>query len=125
MFKSEREHVRHFLPKNVQLRSFWKFNVVVVRNNGKELYKKSVLHVQSCFLLIRPIVVFSPFSLPSPLRIALFYILFEQTLNIFEGFVFSPGQIYILFYAFITIKLLFGGCKAPRTTSGCERYKSV
>ena len=124
MFKSEREHVRHFLQKNVQLRSFWKFNVVVVRNNGKELYKKSVLHVQSCFLLIRPIVVFSPFSLPSPLSITRFF-LFEQTLNIIEGFLFSPGQIYILFHAFITIKLLFWGCKAPRTTSGCERYKSV
>ena len=26
-----------------------KFCVVVVQNNGKELYKKSVLHVQSCF----------------------------------------------------------------------------
>ena len=49
MFKSEREHVRHFLQKNVQLRSFRKFHVVVVRNNGKEMYKKSVLHVQSCF----------------------------------------------------------------------------
>ena len=35
--------------KNVQLRSFWKFHVVVVQNNGKEMYKKSVLHVQSCF----------------------------------------------------------------------------
>ena len=124
MFKSEREHVRHFLQKNVQLRSFWKFNVVVVRNNGKELYKKSLLHVQSCFLLIRPIVVFSPFSLPSPLSITRFF-LFEQTLNIIEGFLFSPGQIYILFHAFITIKLLFWCCKAPRTTSGCERYKSV
>ena len=37
--KSEREHVR----------SFWKFHVVVMQNNGKEMYKKSVLHVQSCF----------------------------------------------------------------------------
>ena len=27
----------------------WKFHVVVVQNNGKEMYKKSVLHVQSCF----------------------------------------------------------------------------
>ena len=34
-------------------RSFWKFHVVVVHNNGKEMYKKSVLHV-----LNRPIVVF-------------------------------------------------------------------
>ena len=34
--------------------------------------QKSVLHVQSCFLLIRPIVVFSQFSLPSPLSITRF-----------------------------------------------------
>ena len=27
------------------------------QNNGKGMYKKSVQHVQSCFLLIRPIVV--------------------------------------------------------------------
>ena len=26
-----------------------KFHFVVVQNNGKEMYKKSVLHVQSCF----------------------------------------------------------------------------
>ena len=26
-----------------------KFHVVVMQNNGKEMYKKSVLHVQSCF----------------------------------------------------------------------------
>ena len=26
-----------------------KFHVAVVQNNGKEMYKKSVLHVQSCF----------------------------------------------------------------------------
>ena len=31
------------------IKSFWKFHVVVVQNNGKEMYKKSVLHVQSCF----------------------------------------------------------------------------
>ena len=30
-------------------KSFWKFCVVVVQNNGKEMYKKSVMHVQSCF----------------------------------------------------------------------------
>ena len=38
------------------------------------------------FLLIRPIVVFSPFSLPSLLSITRFYILFEQILNIIESF---------------------------------------
>ena len=75
--KSEQERVRHFLQ-----RSFWKFHVVVMWNNGKEMYKKSVL-VQSCFLLIRPIAVFHRCSaLPSPLSITRFYILFEQTLNI-------------------------------------------
>ena len=30
-----------------ELGSFWKIQVVVVQNNGKEMYKKSVLHVQS------------------------------------------------------------------------------
>ena len=29
--------------------SFWKFHVVVVQINGKEMYKKRVLHVQSYF----------------------------------------------------------------------------
>ena len=30
-----------------------KFHVVGVQTNGKEMYKKSVLHVQSCFALIK------------------------------------------------------------------------
>ena len=42
-----------------------------------------------CFF--RPIVVFSPFSLPSPLSITRFYILFERTINIIESIAFSPG----------------------------------
>ena len=33
---------------SIKLRHFWKFHVVVVQNNDKEMYKKSVLHVQSC-----------------------------------------------------------------------------
>ena len=56
--KSEQGHVRNFLHKTwnrLQAGSFWKFHVVVVQNNGKEMYKKSVLHVKSC-LLIRPTV---------------------------------------------------------------------
>ena len=36
-------------PCKQALRSLWKFHVVVVQNNGKEMYQKSVLHVQSCF----------------------------------------------------------------------------
>ena len=37
-----------------------KLHVVVVQNNGKKMYKKSVLHVQSffAFFLIKHIVVF-------------------------------------------------------------------
>ena len=77
--KKEQEHVRYFLhktrAKNVQ---------------------KSVLHVQNCFLLIRTIVVFSPFSFPSSLSITRLFILFEKTVNIIESFAFSPGYIYIL-----------------------------
>ena len=62
--------------------SFLHVNVVVVQNNGREMYKKSVLHVQSCiFLLIRPIVGFHRSSaLPSPLSATRFYIFFEQTM---------------------------------------------
>ena len=71
----------------------WQFHVVVLQNNGKEMYKQSVLHVQSFFfLLIRPIVVFhrSP-ALPSLLSITRFYILLEKTLKIIESSAFSPG----------------------------------
>ena len=96
--------------ERVTIESFWKFHVVVVQNSGKEMYKKSVLHVQSFsflffVLLIRPIVVFSPFSLPSPLSITRFYILFEQTINIIESFAFSPGLNYILIYRTWAINL--------------------
>ena len=35
--------------KRVLLGLFWKFHVVVVQNNGKEMEKESVMHVQSCF----------------------------------------------------------------------------
>ena len=38
-------------PCKQGLRSFWKFHVAVVQNNGKEMYKKSVRHVQSCFFV--------------------------------------------------------------------------
>ena len=52
-------------------RSFWNFYVVVLQNNGKEKYKKKCFTCKVAFLLIRPIVVFSPFSLPSPLKVML------------------------------------------------------
>ena len=68
----------------------WEFQVAIVQNNGKEMYKKVCWRARLLFLLIRPIVVFSPFSLPSPLSITRFYILFERTIHIIESFAFSP-----------------------------------
>ena len=53
--------------------------------------KKVCCPCKVAFLLIRPAVVFSPFSLLSPLRITRFYILFVQNINIIEIFAFSPG----------------------------------
>ena len=91
--KGEQEHVRQFLHKRVT-RKFLEVSLCsrAKQRQCKEMYKKSVLHVQTCFfLLIRPIVVFSPFSLPSPLSITRFYVLFEQTINIIDSFAFSPG----------------------------------
>ena len=57
-----------------------------MQNNCKEMCKKVCCKCKVAFLLIRPIVVFlrSP-ALPSPLSIARFYILFEQTINIIES----------------------------------------
>ena len=54
--KSEQEHVYNISSIKRVTR---KFRVVVVQNNGKEMYKKSVLPVQSCcfFFLIWPIAV--------------------------------------------------------------------
>ena len=69
--------IRHMLPHLPgvstfickQALSFWEFHFVVVQNNSKEM-SKNVLHEQICFFwLIRPIVIFSPFWLPSPLSI--------------------------------------------------------
>ena len=49
-------------PCKQGLRSFWKFLVVVVQNNGKEMYKKIGLHVQSCFFANQTYFCFSPFA---------------------------------------------------------------
>ena len=47
--KWTKEHVRHFLHKKCNEEVSGRFHFVVVQNNGKEMCKKSVLHVQSCF----------------------------------------------------------------------------
>ena len=66
--KSEQEHI--------YLGSFWKFYVVVAQKQRQRNVQKSVLQVQSCFLLIR-LITFFPFLFPSSLSITQFYILFE------------------------------------------------
>ena len=84
VFSTRKRVTRNFLEFSV--------HIVVVQNNGKEMYKKVCCACKVAFLsIIRPIVVFSPFSLPSPLSTTRFYILFEQTINIIESFAFSPG----------------------------------
>ena len=87
--KSEQEHKQHFLHKTCS----WKFLEVSrcsraeqrqrnVQKIGQNCFfsnqKKSVLHVQSFFLLIRPTDFFWLFSLPLPLGVTLFYILFSK-----------------------------------------------
>ena len=47
--QGENSEQRHFLHKTCNPGSFWQFHVVVVQNNDNEMYKKSVLHEQSCF----------------------------------------------------------------------------
>ena len=51
-----------------------KFHVVVVQNNVKEMYKESVLQVQSCFFCKLDLFdLFLPFSLPTPFSIKRLY----------------------------------------------------
>ena len=53
--RGELEHGRHFLRKTCNL---WKFHIVVVQNNGKEMHKTSVLRVQSCFFCQLDLLLF-------------------------------------------------------------------
>ena len=62
----------------IQMQIKYKFHVVVVQNNGKQMYKKVCCTCKVAFLPIRPIVVFSPFSFPSQLSITRLYILFSK-----------------------------------------------
>ena len=54
----KRERRRRASEANVQPGSFWKFLIVVVQNNGKEMFKKVCCTSKVAFWLIRPIVVF-------------------------------------------------------------------
>ena len=130
--ESEREHVWHFLHKtrNEEVPGcFWKFHVVVVQNNGKKKCTKKVCRTcKVAFLLIRPIVVFHRWSLPSLVSITRLYVLLEQTTNVIESFAFSPGYIYILprtllikLYRFVTSRFDCSGNLSQKTISSYLR----
>ena len=59
--ENEQEHKQIFFVKTYDISSLKgatrKFHVVVVQQQWQRNVQKSVLHVQSCFLLIRPIIV--------------------------------------------------------------------
>ena len=79
--------IKHVTKKFVEVSSCGR-----ARQRQINVQKKCAAGVKLLFLLIRPIVVFhrSP-TLPSPLSITRFYILFGQTINIIGSFAFSPG----------------------------------
>ena len=71
------------------------FTLKSCKTTAKKCTKKCAARAKLFFfgfnVNVRPIIVFSPFSLPLPLSITRFCILFEQTMNINKNFAFSPG----------------------------------
>ena len=71
--------------------SFWKFQVIVrAKQTAKKCTKRCAARAK-LLLLIRPIVAFHRFPALhafAAYSITRFYILFEQTINIIEGFAF-------------------------------------
>ena len=61
--KSEKEHVRHFLYKTHNQEVSRSFTLKACKTTAKKWTKKVCCTCKVAFLLIRPIVVFSPFSL--------------------------------------------------------------
>ena len=58
----------------------------------RNVQKRCAARAKLLFCQLGPILVFFlPFSLPSPLSITRFYILFEQTINSIGIFAFRPG----------------------------------
>ena len=80
-----------FSKKNVTKKFLEVSRCSRAKQRQRNVQKKCAARAKLLFLLIRPIVVFSAFSLPSPGSITRFYILFEQALIIIESFASSPG----------------------------------
>ena len=72
--------------REVQTKGFWSF-CSRAKQRQRNVKKKVCCNVPSCFLLIRPIVVFPPFSLPSPLSITrlILYLVWVNYKNIIES----------------------------------------
>ena len=70
--KSEQEHIKHVTKKFVEF-----FSCSRAKQWQKNVQKKGWCTCKVGFMLIRPTDVFWLFSLPSPLTITRFYILFE------------------------------------------------
>ena len=69
--QGDNERVYHISSIKRVTRKFLEVSRCGRANNGKEMYKKVCCTYKVVFLLIRPTVVFSPFSLPSPLKVML------------------------------------------------------
>ena len=67
--KSEQQQVRHFLRKTCNKEVSGSFTLWSFKAKAKECTKKVCCTCKVVFLLNRPTVVFSPFSLSSPLSI--------------------------------------------------------
>ena len=69
-----------------------KFHVVVVQNNGKEMYKKKCddKRAKLLFCSLDLLLFFRRFRCRRRLALHDFF-LFEQTINVIKRFAFSPG----------------------------------
>ena len=95
--KSEQEHVQHFLNKTCNQEVSGRFTSQSCKTTAKKCTKKCAARAKLLFCSLDLLLFFFlPFSLPSPLSIIRFYILFEQTIKIIESVALSPGEIYIL-----------------------------
>ena len=61
------------------------------KQRQRNVQRKCAAQAKLLFCSLDLFFVFSPLSLPSPLSITRFYILFEQTINIISSFAFSAG----------------------------------
>ena len=91
--RGENERQRHFLHKTCNQEVSGSSTLQSDKTKAKKCTKKVCCTCKVAFLLIRTYSCFFFFtvSLPSPLSITRFYILFEETINSIGIFAFRPG----------------------------------